>query len=681
MAIDFIPDKSSSNDESKIDFIPHETIGGHLRGVGKEALDEMKAFVGHPAQSFKESTVFKGLHNIGETGGSALVNSLSNIANMVPGVNIPQMQRGDPNSISGAIGEAVGTGLGFAGSGGAVKGVASALKSIPQLTETIANALSKVPGAKKVANALTSTVGKATTGGAIFGSAQNPDNRVGGAIEGGLLAGVPTAAFKGLERYGGMASDVLPGVVKDVFKGKATPAEARIANEAVGDLPVGAGQILDSPALQEVEKAINRIPLSGGVARSEKVQQAAENQSDKLLGLMRGSQDEQDIARNLQEGIADNAKMHKTQATTNYNDFLNTAKEGGVKVSDTPETQSIAQRLLKEHETTQTPLDSKVIQKLEQLSKPELIPDVVKGQVTKAKEVDEIHNQIKTLKKAGRTTNDPYLSNIYNELSGAMRKDLHDTALNSKNPEITSKLSQADKHYKENVVPYNQKDIQNIVGGKANLENIQNTLTQSKDHIEKVVSDLPENLKKSTAYLKFKSAIKEEATGEYTSEPQKLFGAYNKLSEVQKDKLFSQNEQKEFHKLGILAKASKDKGKASGYLKTAEIAAPLYELLMHGNLHGALAGAGMAVGGGLAARGLGKGLSSPGFRNALVNMPTPGTSAPAALNQLMPVMQAGVMSQSAPQQQAPIDFQAGNVNQLDQQMINDRMLQSDFSGQ
>lgn len=673
-----------------------ETVGGHLRNIGKSLSDEVKTFVANPGKSLLAGAnkiadfVNPAVENTLASGGDALGNSLINMANLIPGVNIPQMQNGDTSRLSGMVGNALGTGLGFVGSAGAagsgVRGISAALKNIPELTETIANALSKVPGTKKIANALTSTIGKATTGGAAFGASQHPKDRAYGAVEGGIAAGLPTAAFQGLARYGGMASDVLPGIVKDIFKGKATAAEAKIANEMVGNLPVGIGQILDSPALQEVEKGVNRIPFSGGVARAEKVQQAAENQSDKLLSLMRGNQPEEEIARNLQTGIASNEKMHAMEATKRYDDFLNTAKEQGVKITQTPETQSVAQRLLKEHQENQTPLDVKVVKKLEDLSNPELMPDMVKGQVPKSKEIDELHNQIKSLKKSARLveSKDPYLANTYNELASAMRKDLHATAINSKNPDISAKLTDADKYYRENRVPYKQKEIQNIIVGKANLENIQNTLTQSKDHVEKVVSDLPDNLKKSAAYLKFKSAIKEEATGEYTSEPMKLFNAYNRLSPAQKDKLFSNAEQKEFHRLGILAKASKEKGRSSGYLRTAEAAAPLYELLLHGSPRNALIATGIGAGMGAGARGLGNALTNPSIRNAIVNAPTPGSIASPQLNALIPSMQAGMMSQSSGAPPINIDFQQqspGNVNQLDQQMINDQMLQSDFTGQ
>jgi hypothetical protein len=73
------------------------------------------------------------------------------------------------------------------GAGGIAKGIAS----IPAIAESLVgatNALSKIPYASKVINALTSPIGQRAAGSAAYGASQDTDNPLAGAIEGGVTS-------------------------------------------------------------------------------------------------------------------------------------------------------------------------------------------------------------------------------------------------------------------------------------------------------------------------------------------------------------------------------------------------------------------------------------------------------------------------------------------------------------
>src|SRR5258708_27166267 len=139
-----------------------------------------------------------------------------------------------------------------------------------------------------------------------------------------------------------------------------------------------------------------------------------------------------------------------------------------------------------------------------------------------------------------------------------MEEDIKHSVKNAGDEELSNKLSDAYKYYREEYSPYFDSKIGKIASDKANRELLHNSLLQDTASINKVIGDLPQSAKKGIAFLKFKNAIKQEPlSGEYQSNPEKLFNSYNSLSDVQKNKIFTKSEQEQFRKLGFLVQASK----------------------------------------------------------------------------------------------------------------------------
>lgn len=636
MAIDFVPDekpKEKSN-ELKIDFVPHETVGGHLRSMIDKVANARP-------ETAAQRTAINAANALWETAPYVVAGEAMGLAN-------------------------------------APRFVSAAAENLPKAAKYLTN--------------LAGVAGKNALFGAGAGAAQSAmEGDFKGAPQNALQgAGIGAVLGPATNLVGDAVNALRPSNFLKIFKGKTSPEEAKVAAEMAGDLPVGLGQILDSSKLNKIEKTLGVIPFSGAAAKADKIKDATGMQTEKLLSLMRGNQSEEEIAANLHKGIVDANKMHKAKAKELYDAFLNSAKENNVTILDTPETQKIAKQYLDEHLQNATPLDKKMVKTLQDLTKKRTqesaLVDASGKKISKDEpiNIDEMHNRIKSLKKLARTIEkkDPYLSDIYNDLSGTMRKDLHNAAIASGSPDVTANLSVADKYYKENVVPYKQTDVKNLINEKSNQENIGNFLTQSKKHIDKIVSDLPDSLKKSAAYLKFKSAIKENPQGKYSSEPKKLFDAYNNLSVAQKDKLFSKSEQKEFQRLGKLAefnKNSKLKEKhginASHALSALGLGVPAYELLVHGDPEqAAKMGVYSLALGGLARGGL-NALTSPGVRNALVN-----GGGNALRGMMSGGIQGGLIGNAVqPQQPQTIDFQmspANSLNNIDADLINNQIMES-----
>lgn len=488
------------------------------------------------------------------------------------------------------------------------KGISSAANYMPK----IANAFNQMKGmlpevAQKVAPAL----GRATGGGAVSGLISPEGKRTENALLGAGLGLGGEAAIGGYQAG--------KGAINKILQGKRSPAEAKVMAEQVGDLPVPYGDIVQSPALQAINRGIEKIPFSGVGGAKEKVLNAAEKQSEKLLSSMRGTQEESAISKNIADKIKENRISHRKDSEKLYTETSDLAEKNGVKLNDLTEVRSIAEKYLNEVKAGGSPLSEKIASHLESLASPKLESDIVKGTTQKPLSFKEAHQLKKDLGKLSRSyeKSDPYAAKMYGDLSQAVKKDMVVGAELSGDKEVVSKLSQADKHFIENRLPYESRDVKNLVKNKKNLENLPNTLLQDTDHAKKILSDLPLDVRKSVAYKKFKSSIKENAEGVYESEPQKLFNAFNNLSPLQKNNLFTKAEQEEFRKLGTLAKLSKGKTGSGSGLGAGAIGLDVLAAISHSpKAAAALLGLeGVTAAG---ARGINKLLTSPRIRNSLL---------------------------------------------------------------
>jgi hypothetical protein len=133
-----------------------------------------------PVQNFLTATG-QGVTNSGINA----INTLSKFAGHP--TNIQPFNVANTNNISGTLGNIAGNTAGFFGAGGIAKGIAS----IPAIAESLVgatNALSKIPYASKVVNALTSPMGQRAAGSAAYGASQDTDNPLAGAVEGGVTS-------------------------------------------------------------------------------------------------------------------------------------------------------------------------------------------------------------------------------------------------------------------------------------------------------------------------------------------------------------------------------------------------------------------------------------------------------------------------------------------------------------
>jgi hypothetical protein len=153
------------------------------------------------AGNFAEQNITQPVQNFLTATGQGVTNSGINALNTLSKfagypTNIQPVNVANTNNISGTLGNIAGNTAGFFGAGGIAKGIAS----IPAIAESLVgatNALSKIPYASKVINALTSPIGQRAAGSAAYGASQDTNNPLAGATEGAAASLIPDTLLNG----------------------------------------------------------------------------------------------------------------------------------------------------------------------------------------------------------------------------------------------------------------------------------------------------------------------------------------------------------------------------------------------------------------------------------------------------------------------------------------------------
>lgn len=573
------------------------------------------------------SNVGKNIGSFAKGAGQGVLNSAINASNFL---NRKDTKGFDfaPHDTYGKAGEIGGDVASFAlPYSGITKGVSAATSYMPKIANAFNQMKSMLPGA--IQKTLP-TVGRAAASGASGGLISPEGKRVENAL---LTAGLGAGgeAVVGGYRLG-------QGIGNRLFKGNRSPEEAKAIAEQVGDLPVPYGDIVESPGLQALGRELEKVPFSGVGTAREKVANAADKQSEKLLSNMRGNQEEDTISRNIAEKIKENRSAHKSQSSKLYNEVGDIAKENNINLKELDNLKKSGSDYIKEFEKEGSPLSEKAVKHVKELIEDKIESNIITGSKIAGMSFNDAHKLKKSLGKLSRSyeKTDPFTAGVYRDLSHAVKSDMVKSAEKSGNKALGAKLSEADKHYMENVLPYQSRDVFNITKNKKNLENLPNTLLQDTDYAKKILSDLPMDVKKSVAYKKFKSAIKENAEGVYESQPQKLFNVFNNLSPIQKDNLFTKAEQDEFKKLGTLSKLSKGKNSSHSVgLGAGAVGLDVLVALAH-SPKAAAALLGLQIGAAGGARVINKLLTNPRIRNSLLQRRAEPTSLnPKSRNSLL----------------------------------------------
>lgn len=287
-----------------------------------------------------------------------------------------------------------------------------------------------------------------------------------------------------------------------------------------------------------------------------------QNKTNEILSTLKGKDAEEDLSRIAVSEMGKNGKTAKFNNKLLYDDFSEDANRLGAEIKHLPNTQEVAKEYL--HNRGSETLSKEIKEMLEKHLTG--IPSEIRnGIATKegmpypAISFEKAYERMKDFgrKSRAKEKTDPELSGMYKQLHRAMDQDMQLAAERSGYPELHEKLLRARKDYRENVRPYKENAIRNILNGKKDLDKISQTLFKDVPEYNKVLNDLPPDIAKKLVHMHFAKAIQHNpGTGKYESSPEKLFPQYNKLTQGQKNRLFSPVEQEKMDYLGVLSKHS-----------------------------------------------------------------------------------------------------------------------------
>lgn len=484
-----------------------------------------------------------------------------------------------PSTWGTSIGHLGGDIAGMLGGGAALKGAAKAAELPGLLGKSVAS-LGDAEGAGAMANRLT------TAGG--MGAIQNPDNpQLGTALglgAGGIGEAIP---MKPLSKI----SDWLMGAVK----GRTSPEAEHFYNMA-GNLPIPYGEKPRDVMLN----ILGNVPGAGVKKRVDQVRGAFDDLAQQIGSKLKGDSSDTSLASDITSSINKNYEVRHQKSGELYQNVADMAKKGGVQLDETPNLNATAKYYL---DNPHNPLTDPQRKAIAEYANPNMGFSFSLGNVKEPLDFSGAVAKTQEFNKNARELSDGFARGMHGELSKALKQDMQQAVEKSGNQDVMDALTAANKHYKEEVVPYKSNFPVKLRKDEVNLEGIQNTLSQDSGDINKIVEDLPQNVRDKIALLKLKSAFKDNPdTGERELNPRRLLSNYSRMSPVQRENLLDDETKDMFQRLNFLGQHSvgttyaRPEGRTIGTAAAAAATIPIWELINKGSMAGLLGGVG-TVGG------------------------------------------------------------------------------------
>lgn len=259
----------------------------------------------------------KGFGSFGKGAYAGVTDVAKNIANVLlpkeKQIPLSEKKEGDVNYQSGQF---LGEMLPFAALGGPV---GAALRSSLKGAEAIpyVGRAAKALGAEK----LIPTVGRRALATGAYSATQSPEDRLGGAITGGVLSGLidaPTETLKSAARMTPFSKETLERNFGRVLSGKPWQEELKERVEASKGLETGLGDVFESPSLRGLhESVLSRLPLVAGPAKQRTAKKITQQTTD-LLDNYRKGVAAKDVPENFVSHLKNLYEKHKNEKNKIY---------------------------------------------------------------------------------------------------------------------------------------------------------------------------------------------------------------------------------------------------------------------------------------------------------------------------------------------------------------------------
>lgn len=345
-----------------------------------------------------------------------------------------------------------------------------------------------------------------------------------------------------------------------LFRGTLTPEQLLENARVTKGTETNLGEVVKSPFLKRTfENILPHIPGSG---IHEKMLRNAENITQKgenLAALNPSGIIPEDVPQHLVNSLSKVYESNNIIKNNLYNNMSNTAESLGINLG-LPNFRSTVNSI-KEAFKGKTLLkdDEALVGKLsaleDSLSSKIINPatGVEMRSPVSISEANIFKSQLKDMSNDAYAKGNRHEAGMLNRAAKAIDKDIKEAIDNSGSRELKEQFSEAQEYYKNNIAPYQNKDIYKYISGKGDVDNFIQSFIKTGNKqdkfrkLEKLTNILPQEEKNLLSYGFLSKAFNEEGS----LNPPALKSLINSLGKNQKKALFGEKASnlKDFEKL------------------------------------------------------------------------------------------------------------------------------------
>lgn len=361
-------------------------------------------------------------------------------------------------------------------------------------------------------------------GAGIFGASQNPDDKLANAAFSG---GVSLALDSLLHGGSKLLSE-------NLFKPSFSPQKI-IENAAAAEgTSTSLANIIGNPTLKrQLENTMIKVPFAGVEDKMIETAHQVKDRGNEILADILNNKNPNGLKKAIQEGLKKSYKSTLSEKTKLWDQTNEIADQLGLEVGRenlAREAKNILGEIKKSKELERK-IPSNIKEDLKEYSDESNINTLRLSNIFKGSLGTEAS---KLFKESGKS----FEYGIYKKLQEAMKRDIEGSIESSSSPALREKYDSAMRFHKEEVVPFEEKEIAKFTrrGGDPDLILSSFIKTGQNDRSEllnKLLNKLPEDKKNLVSYGYLSKAIEH---GELN--PLKLKNIYNSIGEEQKYVLF-----------------------------------------------------------------------------------------------------------------------------------------------
>jgi len=542
MPVDLL-DHLESNSGQPVDLLDH-LAENKPNGKKSELLSHLGNYGKESANTFLQSVL---------GAGDAVNNLPRSLANMVlpKSLQAPMAQTGNPQNIGYQSGKFLGDIAGFMGGGEALDSARIASESIPYLGK-LAQGFSGDTGASNLL--------KQISGSALYGAAENPENRTKGALESGAFAGAITGVPTALSS---LEDKILSSLMSS--SGKDVAANARAAEGTNTPL----GDVVGSPSLKRIyENVLSKIPFSGVEKQQTEAAQKITDKGNNILNKYLQGTHPDELNEKIGDALTKAAEEQRKQKNLLYKGVEDAADQIGLKLKLPSFTEAAKKysNIIQDQSFLKFEPDSKAL--LNRLANYESTGKEVESSILDQSGKPFIEKQYPTLKEsnilagllghkakeygASPLPENRNMASIFKDLNRSLKSDIKQEIAASGDPELKDKFLAAENNYKENFSGFLDKDIYKFTNGDKSVDDLISSFiktgstTDKAEQIDKLMEKLPKNDQDLVKAAYLSRALKGSEDNR-SIDPRALRNLWNdnKLGQNQKKSLFNNKAERE----------------------------------------------------------------------------------------------------------------------------------------